>query len=171
MSPTPDSYRPSSSPPPEDDPFAAPVWEPPLPLIKVVGISGSGKSTLVQGLREAGYDARPASQEHSNVPDLWQKFGKPVVLIYLYAGLENQEARRPDVTWSEVAHDDEAARLVHAREHADIRIDTSNLGADGVLSLALHYLRSQKIRCHSEPLPAQTATGASRKPPSPPHAE
>ncbi len=159
--------RPQTRPLPTPPPFDTPTWERPLPLIKVVGISGSGKSTLVRGLRQAGYDARPASQEHSGIPDLWRKFGRPVVLIYLSAGLENQAERRPDVTWSEVAHEDESGRLAHAREHADVRIDTSNLEPDGVLSLALHYLRSRKIRHHPEPLPVQIATGAARKLPPP----
>jgi RNase adaptor protein for sRNA GlmZ degradation len=136
--------------------------ERPLPLIKVVGISGSGKSTLVRGLRAAGYDARPASQEHSNVPDLWQKFGKPAILIYLNTDVENQTERRPDVTWSNVAHKDEADRLAHARDHADLRIDTNNLEADGVLELALHFLRNQKIRHHPTPLPLQPPTGTAR---------
>ena len=52
-----------------------------LPLIKVVGISASGKSTLVKALRQRGYRARPVSQEHSNVPSLWQQFEEPEIDI------------------------------------------------------------------------------------------
>jgi hypothetical protein len=135
----------------------------------VVGISGSGKSTLVAGLRAAGYDARPVSQEHSNVQNLWQQFDAPAVLIYLNVQLENQVARRPDVTWSKLAHHDEEARLAHAREHADIRIDTSGIGPTEVLALALHYLSKFKVRRQDGPLPPLPGTGASsRDKPLPP---
>ncbi len=81
-----------------------------LPVIKVVGVSASGKSTLVKGLRAAGYDARPVSQEHSNVPDLWKQFDFPKVLIYLDVTLAMQEKRRPDVEWSEAARSIEIER-------------------------------------------------------------
>src|SRR5262245_17548395 len=83
----------------------------PLPIIKVVGISGSGKSTLVRGLRAAGYDARPVSQEHSNVPTLWQQFERTTYLIYLYTSLGAQQRRRQEVTWTKDAHHEEMRRL------------------------------------------------------------
>ena len=72
-----------------------------LPLNKVVGVSASGKSTLVAGLRQAGYYARPVSQEHSHLPDLWQQFDRGRVLIYLDNDLESQRQRRPDVSWDQ----------------------------------------------------------------------
>src|SRR4051794_16737319 len=84
-----------------------PVPARPLPIIKVVGISGSGKSTLVAALRAQGYDARPVSQEHSQVPNLWQQFERSTYLIYLYASLEVQQRRRQDVTWTAAAHQEE----------------------------------------------------------------
>lgn len=153
--------RPRATPPAE--PVAQPRWERPLPVIKVVGISGSGKSTLVRGLRAAGYDARPVSQEHSSVPNLWQQFDPPAVLIYLNARLANQQARRPDVTWSKAAHDDEVARLAHARDHADLRIDTGEIGQAGVLALVLHFLESRQVRRHHAPLPPLPNTGSAGK--------
>ena len=89
------------------------------PLIKVVGISGSGKSTLVSVLRQAGYNARPVSQEHSHIADLWQRFDRLRFLIYLDADLASQMRRRPDVTWSKADWLTEHERLAHARAHAD----------------------------------------------------
>jgi predicted ATPase len=139
----------------------------PLPVIKVVGISGGGKSTLVQGLRAAGYDARPVSQEHSNVPNLWQQFDRPAYLIYLFASLENQEARRQDVSWSPAAHQEEMRRLAHAREHADLRIDTGQLTAEAVLNVAKSFLVQQRVRHADHALPALPATGSAFKTPPP----
>ncbi len=135
----------------------------PLPIIKVVGISGGGKSTLVRGLRAAGYDARAVSQEHSNVPNLWQRFDRPDYLVFLYASLENQAARRQDVTWSAAAHEEEMQRLQHAREHADLRIDTGELAPDAVLQLVLSFLTKQRVRHADHPLPPLPDTGSANK--------
>lgn len=140
----------------------------PLPIIKVVGISGGGKSTLVRQLRVAGYDARPVSQEHSHVPDLWQQFGTTDYLIYLNATLEDQQTRRPDVTWSAAAHQEEVRRLAHAREHADLRIDTSGLTPEGVYKVARTYLTRRRVRHAAQALEPVPATGSAIKSPSPP---
>lgn len=139
----------------------------PLPIIKVVGISGSGKSTLVRALRTSGYDARPVSQEHSHVPDLWQQFDLPAYLIYLNASLEEQRARRQDVTWSAAAHQEEVRRLTHARDHADLRIDTAGLTPSGVQQVALSFLVRQRVRHADHPLEALPSTGGSSKTPLP----
>lgn len=131
-----------------------------LPVIKVVGVSASGKSTLAAGLRQAGYDARPVSQEHSKVADLWKKFDFPQVLIYLDAGLEAQQTRRPDVSWNSVNYAEEAARLANARDHADLRIDTSQMSAQQVLAVVLAYLEKRGVRRAESPLSPLGNTGA-----------
>ncbi|MEZ4581772.1 MAG: hypothetical protein R3A10_09080 [Caldilineaceae bacterium] len=66
------------------------------------------------------------SQEHSNVPDLWQQFDKPRVLILLDVTLDAQRQRRPDVTWA-AWHFTELNRLHHARSRADLQVNTSDL--------------------------------------------
>lgn len=134
----------------------------PLPLIKIVGTSAAGKSTLVRKLREAGYNAQPVSQEHSYVPTLWREFGKPARLIYLEIDLDGQKHRRPDVSWDRKALRGEQERLTHAREHADLRINTSEMDEAGVLQLAFTYLQHEGIRHADEPLPPITATGTAR---------
>jgi hypothetical protein len=144
-------------------PEAPPPLERPLPVIKVVGISGSGKSTLVSALRADGYDARPVSQEHSKVANLWQQFDRPTYLVYLNASLENQRARRQDVTWSAAALEEETARLAHAREHADLRIDTGGLAPSGVYQLIRSYLIRRRVRHAKTPLEERPATGSAFK--------
>ncbi len=136
-----------------------------LSLIKVVGISASGKSTLVKNLRRAGYNARPVSQEHSHVPSLWQQFDRASVLIYLEIDLEGQRQRRPDVTWDPAALLSEQERLTHAREHADLKINTTNAEQATVLKVALAFLENQRIRHANQPLPPIAATGSALVPP------
>jgi hypothetical protein len=139
----------------------------PLPVIKVAGVSGSGKSTLVHGLRQNGYNARPISQEHSNVPDLWQQFDHPDVLIVLWVDLASQRVRRPDVTWTIEALAEEGQRLAHARDHANLKIDTSGLAPEDVLKLALAFLRHRRVAHAPGPLGDLPATGSAARPQNP----
>lgn len=142
---------------------------PDLPLIKVVGISAGGKSTLVKELRKRGYHARPVSQEHSNVPTLWEQFDRPRLLLYLDLDLEGQRTRRPDVEWNKAWLAEERDRLRHARDHADLVIDTSTQSADAVLQIALTFLQAKQIRHADTPLPPLAPTGGTLapKPPEP----
>ena len=135
----------------------------PLPLIKVVGISASGKSTLVAILRQAGYNARPVSQEHSYIPDLWDQFEHPFVLISLNVDIDAQRRRRPDVTWEHSAHHQERARLANAADHADLQVDTSQIPAEEVSKIVLTFLSRIKVRHQTEPLPPLSSTGSARR--------
>jgi hypothetical protein len=134
------------------------------PLIKVVGVSAGGKSTLVKGLRAHGYNARAVSQEHSNVRDLWQQFAKPWMLIFLDITLEGQRRRRPDVSWSRAWHFTELDRLHHARSHADLQVNTTDMSADEVLHVVLIFLEHAGVAHADEPLPPPAATGTARAP-------
>ena len=136
----------------------------PLPVVKVVGISASGKSTLVKRLRRAGYDARPVSQEHSNVGDLWQQFDKPAILIYLDADLATQCQRRPDVSWDEQWLRQEQERLRHAWEHANLKINTAALSPGVVGKIVLTFLKQERISHAAQPLPPLRATGSALEP-------
>ncbi|MEZ4864779.1 MAG: hypothetical protein R3C14_25935 [Caldilineaceae bacterium] len=137
-----------------------------LPIIKVVGVSASGKSTLVTGLRRAGYNARPVSQEHSQIATLWQEFDPTAALIYLETNLETQQQRRTDVSWDRQWLQSERERLTHARDHADLKIDTSALTPEKVLRIAELFLTKQKLRKSDHSLPPLAATG-SWQPPTP----
>lgn len=143
---------------PNSRPAAAP--EDRLPLIKVVGTSGSGKSTLVAELRRLGYRARPVSQEHSDVPDLWQQFGRPFVLIYLYSDLAAQCRRRPGAAADHETARREDHRLAGARQAADLRIDTSNLTPEEVVKLAVVYLQHIRVAHADSPLGPVPLTGS-----------
>ena len=131
-----------------------------LDLVKIVGVSAAGKSTLVAGLRELGYNARPVAQEHSQVPDMWRRIRPPDLLIFLDADLTAQGERRPDVSWNEPWRRTELERLVHARLHADLVIDTSLLSAENVLEQAVDFLRVSSVQAASGPLAELPRTGS-----------
>ncbi|MDE0199372.1 MAG: hypothetical protein OXK78_14320 [Caldilineaceae bacterium] len=131
-----------------------------LDLVKIVGVSAAGKSTLVAGLRRLGYNARPVAQEHSQVPDMWQRIRPPNWLIFLDADLAAQGERRPDVSWDEPWRRTELKRLSHARTHADLVIDTSLLSPECVLDQTVSFLRVSSVEAARGPLAELPRTGS-----------
>jgi hypothetical protein len=121
------------------DPLAAVGGRRSAVVIAVVGPCASGKSTLAAALRAAGYEARQPAQEHSYVPDMWRRLVDPDVLIYLDISYEALLARRPHFGEREYL-EREKARLAHAREHADLVIDTSAVSAEGVWAAVIAFL-------------------------------
>lgn len=111
--------------------------------IVVVGPCASGKSMLADALRQRGYNAHAAAQEHSYVPAMW-RMTKPSHLIYLDVTLENIKRRR-QVSWGQDYLDDENQRLAHARQHADMVIDTDKLSAEAVIQQVLTFLQANNI--------------------------
>ena len=110
------------------------------PLIGIVGPCGSGKSTLIAGLEKHGYRCRHIAQEHSYVKYMWQHITNPEILIFLQCSFENSTSRRK-LNWIPADHEEQLRRLSHAREHADLIIDTDSLSAEDVCAQALVYLR------------------------------
>jgi len=108
-------------------------------LIGVVGPCGSGKSTLIAGLEAHGYTCRHIAQEHSYVQAMWQIITKPDLLIYLHSSFDNSTNRR-QLNWTEKDYGEQLRRLTHARENADIFIDTDNATPGQVLQSALDFL-------------------------------
>ena len=113
-------------------------------LIGVVGPCGSGKSTLIMGLNQHGYTCRHIAQEHSYVPAMWQIITKPDLLIYLHASFQTSTRRRK-LNWNESDHAEQLRRLAHAREHANLIINTDDLTPDQVLGQTLDYLKESSL--------------------------
>jgi ATPase subunit of ABC transporter with duplicated ATPase domains len=111
------------------------------PLIGVVGTCGSGKSTLIAGLAKHGYRCRHIAQEHSYVKYMWQVITKPDILVFLESSFENSTSRRR-LNWQPSDHEEQQKRLSHAREHAQLIIDTNFMSAEAVLARALDYLKN-----------------------------
>lgn len=114
------------------------------PLIGVVGHCGAGKSTLIAGLEKHGYSCRHIAQEHSYVPHMWQVIANPDILVYLHASFPVSTARR-QLNWQNKDHEEQSRRLSHAREHANIIINTDDLTPDQVLQHVLDYLNEQRM--------------------------
>lgn len=74
------------------------------------------------------------------MPTMWQRITRPDLLIYLdvsqtVAG-QRRSAESQVVWWDKLIQ-----RLQHARQHADLRIQTDDLSAGEVLTTALAFLR------------------------------
>jgi flagellar biosynthesis/type III secretory pathway chaperone len=118
-------------------------------LIGVVGACGAGKSSLVAGLRGQGYNVRHIAQEHSYVPDMWQRLTNPDILIYLEVSYPNTVARRK-LNWTYQEYAEQLQRLRHARQHADLLIDTNSLSLQQVLGTALSFIKSTNPQSYSD---------------------
>jgi hypothetical protein len=115
--------------------------------IKVVGPCASGKSALTARLRELGYDAHSAAQDHSYVPDMWQRLNPPDVLIYLDVTVEAARQRgHVGAGWNQSYLDEQHGRLRHARLHCDFYLPTDHLSEEGVLAEVIEFLR--QLRGH-----------------------
>jgi len=111
-------------------------------LVGVVGPCGSGKSTLIEGLESAGFRCRHIAQEHSYVPYMWQRITHPDLLIYLNSSFDVSTGRRK-LNWSEAEYQEQLRRLAHARQHANLIIETDDLSSAQVLERTLNFIKSQ----------------------------
>jgi predicted ATPase len=111
-------------------------------LIGVVGPCGSGKSTLVAGLDRLGYLTRHIAQEHSYVKDMWQRLTDPDILVFLQASWAVTCQRR-SLNWTEAEWQEQQFRLRHARENADLYLDTDGLSIEAVLERMVAFLRER----------------------------
>src|SRR4030042_2743627 len=110
-------------------------------IIGVVGPCGAGKSSLVAGLKAAGLLGRHIAQEHSYVPDMWKRLTNPDILIFLDVSYENT-IRRRKLDWTYAEYAEQYRRLRHARQHADLYLDTNSLTLDAVLNAVLIFIKS-----------------------------
>jgi thymidylate kinase len=110
------------------------------PFIGIVGPCGAGKTTLAEGLKQRGYPARAIAQEHSFVPTMWKRLTNPDILIFLQASCAVGGARRK-LNWTEADWEEQQRRLAHAREHANLYLDTNELSIQQVLEQVVEFLR------------------------------
>lgn len=111
--------------------------------IKVVGPCASGKSALAARLRELGYDASSAAQDHSYAPDMWQRVEPPDLLIFLDVSLGEAKHRgRDGFGWDQDYLDEQHRRLRHARAHCDLYLSTDDLSEDEVLAQVVAFVQT-----------------------------
>ena len=110
-------------------------------LIGIVGPCASGKSTLITGLSQRGYYCHHIAQEHSYTPAMWQIITKPDLLIYLHVSFHVSSARRKS-NWHEGDYEEQLQRLAHAREHAQLIINTDDQTPAQVLRQVLNFIKN-----------------------------
>lgn len=109
--------------------------------IGVVGPCAAGKTTLVGKLRKLGYTVRHIAQEHSYVPTMWKKIANPDVLIYLDVNYQNTLLRKK-LNWTLDEYQEQLRRLSHARDHADLIIDTNPLTEEEVFLRVITFIEN-----------------------------
>ncbi|MBT3314448.1 MAG: hypothetical protein HN390_07515 [Anaerolineae bacterium] len=109
------------------------------PLIGVVGPCSSGKSTLVAGLKKRGVSVRQIAQEHSYVKDMWQRLSDPELLVFLNVSYPIAQERRK-LSWTAGEYEKQTHRLRHARQHADLYLDTDKLTPEEILKKVLSFI-------------------------------
>lgn len=112
-------------------------------VVGIVGPCKSGKSILKRALAERGIRARHIAQEHSYAPSMWQKIGKPDLLVYLDVSYL-ETLQRSSMKWTEKDYQQQLTRLAHARHHAGLYIDTNPLTIEEVINKVLMFLDEMK---------------------------
>jgi deoxyadenosine/deoxycytidine kinase len=112
--------------------------------IGVVGPCAAGKTTLVASLKQYGYDIKHIAQEHSYVADMWRRITNPDILVYLDVSYHLTIERRK-LDWTIDEYSEQLHRLRHARQYADLYINTDNLTPSDVLSKVLAFLSDIKF--------------------------
>jgi hypothetical protein len=74
---------------------------------------------------------------------MWQRITNPDVLVYLQASFEVCTQRR-QLNWNVADYDEQTRRLAHARQHADILIETDGLSPAQVLERVLALLADMR---------------------------
>lgn len=111
----------------------------------MVGPCASGKSTLVANLRPKGYSIRSCAQEHSHVPQLWIKYCRAELLVYLDAQVETIGRRQGRSDWTQERLDEQRRRLADARQHCDLYLATDDLSREQVAARVERFLSQAGI--------------------------
>jgi len=111
------------------------------PLIGIVGPCAAGKTTLIARLRSQGITAKHIAQEHSYVPAMWRKMTNPDWLVYLDVSYPLTVQRRR-LDWSYQEYEVQIQRLAHARQHADLYIDTDELTPEQVFERVMSFIKN-----------------------------
>lgn len=126
--------------PPE--PARKPLQSKPL-RVAVVGPCSAGKTTLAKALKSLGLDTRQPAQEHSYVADMWRRVSRPDILIYLDVDYANATRRRPHLDGGLPRLHMQQERLIHARQHCDLYLDTSALSPAEVQERVIAFLQQK----------------------------
>lgn len=109
-------------------------------MVGIVGPCAAGKSTLVSALRKMGIKCKHIAQEHSYVQDMWKRLTDPDILIYLDVSYrKSMERRKSNMTYMEFER--QVQRLEHARQNADLFINTDHLTIQDVQTQVVNFIK------------------------------
>jgi hypothetical protein len=114
-------------------------------IIGLVGPCKSGKTELKRNLEKHGLTVRHIAQEHSFAQEMWRKIANPDILVYLSASYQTT-LTRSSLSWNQSEYDEQIRRLTHAREHADLTIDTDPLTPNQVAKKVMTFLEERKMK-------------------------
>ncbi len=110
--------------------------------VGLVGPCAAGKTTVAQGLQALGWRAKAIAQEHSFVPDMWQRLTRPRWLVFLDVSWA-EARRRKALRWSPDDYAEQQRRLSHARAHADLVLLTDGLTPQETIARIDAFLRAR----------------------------
>jgi cytidylate kinase len=113
-------------------------------IVGIVGPCGAGKTTLIKSLNPGEIILRHIAQEHSYVPDMWKRITNPDVLIFLDVSYPVTITRK-QLNWTLSEYQNEQNRLAHARSHADLYIDTTDMTITEVVEKVTGFLSKQRF--------------------------
>lgn len=108
-------------------------------VIGIVGPCKSGKTLLKRNLKPLGYTIRHIAQEHSYVPDMWKKIANPDILVFLDVTFETT-LKRSSLAWNQREYEEQIRRLEHAKENADLIIQTDPLTPEQITTIVVEYI-------------------------------
>lgn len=76
---------------------------------------------------------------------MWQIISKPDVLVFLDVSFENSTSRR-SLSWAYEEYAQQLHRLQHARQHANLIINTDPLTIDEVVHQVVEFITSYPQR-------------------------
>lgn len=109
-------------------------------VIGLVGPCAAGKTSLSVALKNLGLKVRHIAQEHSYVKNMWERISHPDILIYLDVSYPTTIKRR-QLNWTLEEYNIQVERLSHARQHADLYIQTDDLSSSEVLQRILEFIQ------------------------------
>ncbi|RCK76035.1 MAG: hypothetical protein ANABAC_0186 [Anaerolineae bacterium] len=74
---------------------------------------------------------------------MWKRITNPDILIYLDVNYPNTLLRKK-LNWTPQEYREQLQRLTHARQHADLIIDTNPLTEDEVSRIAISFIENWK---------------------------
>jgi hypothetical protein len=82
------------------------------------------------------------------VPDMWLRITHPDFLVYLQVSYANT-LRRRKLNWTEAEYQEQLYRLRHAREHADLIVETDALTEEQVVRCVIEAIQTQGLYLQS----------------------